>query len=309
MATMWKHIKATSVVIAEAAIAEAENKAFPVVEVPQRNKLPIVAETAVKTVQPQQPAVGNVAEPDNVVTPETNDEVNPAQQKPRRKKHQVHKLEEFTQAKPKAETPKEVAATTAPEEQKSEKLSRRARRSAKLAKAQLLTDDEMNGESKGNVDSKEVNADSKPVGVGGKQDVVAHKHDKAEQMVQKPTSTEEGQLQPKSATVADKASGEEVVASGTAPQPKMSKAERIRNRRKHGGNKVEAAPQENVVAKSNEATAEADDNTLAPVKPRKTDIPAAAPRKKHQRGNSRVRRRMQALAAEQGEESSAAQGE
>jgi hypothetical protein len=256
----------------------------------------------VKTVQPQQPAVGNVAEPDNVVTPETNDEVNPAQQKPRRKKHQVHKLEEFTQTKSKAEAPKEIVATTAPEEQKSEKLSRRARRSAKLAKAQLLTDDEMNGESQGD-------ADSKPVGAGGKQDVVVHKHDKAERIAQKPTSTEEGQLQPKSAIAADKASGEEVVASGTAPQPKMSKAERMRNRRKHGGNKVDAAPQENAVAKSNDATAEADDNTLAPVKPRKTDIPAAAPRKKHQRGNSRVRRRMQALAAEQGEESSAAQGE
>ena len=80
-----EHIKATSVVIAEAAIAEAENKAFPVVEVPQRNKLPIVAETAVKTVQPQQPAVGNVAEPDNGVTPEADNDVTPSQQKPRRK--------------------------------------------------------------------------------------------------------------------------------------------------------------------------------------------------------------------------------
>jgi hypothetical protein len=235
--------------------------------------------------------------------------VNPAQQKPRRKKHQVHKLEEFTQAKPKVETSKEVAATTAPEEQKSEKLSRRARRSAKLAKAQLLTDDEMNGESQGDADSKPGNVEGKHVGADRKLDTVVHKHDKAEQIAQKPTSTEEGQLQPKPAVAADKVSGEEVVASGTAPQPKMSKAERMRNRRKHGGNKVDAAPQENAVAKSNEATAEADDNTLAPVKPRKTDIPAAAPRKKHQRGNSRVRRRMQALAAEQGEESSAAQGE
>ncbi len=305
-----ERIKATSVVIAEAAIAEAENKAFPVVEVPQRNKLPIVAETAVKTVQPQQSAVGNAAEPDNGVTPEADNDVTPSQQKPRRKKHQVHKLEEFTQAKPKVETPKEVAVTTAPEEQKSEKLSRRARRSAKLAKAQLLTDDEMNGESKGDADSKAGNVDGKHVGADHKSDTVAHKHDKAEQIAQKPTSTEEGQLQPKPAVAADKASSEAASASVAAPQSKMSKAERMRNRRKHGGNKVDAAPQaENIVPKSNEAIPEAEDNTLAPVKPRKTDIPAAAPRKKHQRGNSRVRRRMQALAAEQGEESSDAQGE
>ncbi len=266
-----KSAKVTSVAFAEAAIADAESRMYPVVESPQRNTLP-----AVQDVQPVVDGVKLDAE--NVEAEPT--EAKSETKKPRRKRHQVRALEEFTQPKPVVVEAAVEASAPETEAPKEEKLSRRARRAAKLAKAQLAADTAAN-EAVPTVEDALAKAKVAPATDEGKREAV--KLPVAKQ-VEAPVS-------------------EETEAAPDADRPKMSRAEQRRNKR----NRIKAeamaeqqisveAPVE-VVATSNEAN-DAPDAQNAP----KTDLRATSTRKKHQSGNSRMRRRMQAQAATQGEE-------
>ncbi len=263
-----KLAKATPVVIAEAAIADAESRMYPLVETPKRNKLPAVKQPQIEL----KPLAQNAeeAKEESKEVPTSSEELKQTPKKQRRKKHQVHALEEFTQPKSApAEVIPENEASSA-DEPKEEKLSRRARRAAKLAKSQLA-----NAEA------------DKPEGnhVQANQPVA---HNEAQ-----PLNVEAKDVK------SDTADAEAKVASNEQ-EPKISRAERRRNKRKQSAAESKTTGESAVTnTEPAAATQKTEDNTLAKIEAPKTDTPAAAPRKKHQSGNSRMRRKMQARNANQ----------
>lgn len=266
-----KPAKVTSVALAEAAIADAESRMYPVVEAPQRNTLP-----AVQDVQPMLDDVKSDAENVEVEPTEAKSEA----KKPRRKRHQVRALEEFTQPKPVVVEADAEASAPATELSKEEKLSRRARRAARLAKAQLAADAVAN-EAVPAIEEAPAKAKVAPVPDEAKPEVG-----------NLPVAKQAG------APVSDEAE-----AAPDAGRPKMSRAEQRRNKRNRIKAEAMAEQQISVDAPAEVAatSVEANDAPDAPNVP-KTDLRATSSRKKHQSGNSRMRRRMQAQAATQAEE-------